>query len=1005
MKKVVNKLLSMLLSVAMAIAMLPFSSGVSFAGTQAVTNNVKYFTTTMYNFDGKTFNEATTSKYSDTTKNFYFIGSNANEPSNRGAVSRYNGEKYLVQGIVKSSLENGQIVFNDNARNIGVFAPDTETVAGRTVYQNVQFPFNYNNGYYEFNGTSNHVHMSEINSTNRSLTLYEGKQEIGRYKAFFPFNKDGDSNPDYHFGMSMSVPFYMTSDGNDKNGKPIEFNFSGDDDVWVFINGKLVLDIGGIHGDIAASINFATGDITYKYAGDKDTNKSVEGTNISGGSLTTSTTLQNLGINMSDLTKGENNLQIYYLERGAGLSNCKIGFNLPQKDTLEISKELGENTPYTTSDFRFKVLHNGIAYANASYRLYTGSVLDPNENYKTDENGEFSIKAGQRVNFVDNPTGVYQVIELTEGYETSWLAQKEGTSIGTNITDKNGIAFTISNSADGAATKYTVNCKNSADVTLNDDSIVLDYGKPVTYNVRTNDNDSSKNATVHGIGEGTLPKDVTTATGYTTLDTNTKLSNGTIKIDENGLVTYTPTQFMSTVDKANYAVSYKLSDNETTRYAYATINIIPATSVYYEDDFCDDDNKDANVAIVWEGTWNTHTDDTNSKDYEQSSTNKDYGWDDSYADDTKYSNGSAHYSSEKLASAKFRFKGTGVDVYSRTNGSVGKIIAILKSVTKNSDGTTETLQTVKNVGIDNLSVSGDYYQIPTLNFDDLEYGTYEVTIKVVPVSAENRGTYYLDGIRVYNPLGTVDANSTAGKAYKEAEESNAQYIQVRKDLLDSTKVQSIDTSIQGSLFIDKSDKQVADSSGNIGTYEDYGPKNEVYLIKNQGVAFKIKDYDSSENKVFIGLKSPTGKELTVKVTSGNSVKNIKLSSASDLYYEVTPDENGNVVIENITDEDNTDIYNLLSITKVRITSTNSSNSAANSYSLVSTPELISYVDKFDTLTVKEDTTSKEQETILDKDDVSIDNSTDNKEDKNNEQTKPSSIWNQVISSIKSWFRR
>ena len=481
---------------------------------------------------------------------------------------------------------------------------------------------------------------------------------------------------------------------------------------------------------------------------------------------------------------------------------------------------------------------------------------------------------------------------------------------------------------------------------------------------------------------------------------------------------------MNSVDKANYAVKYQVKEstskpweqgNMIDKYAYATVNVLPATSVYYEDDFGTDGNGDPNVAIVWTGTWKDSKKDEDqsqtgisSKDNQQSSDNKNYGWDDSYKDDIKYSNGSAHYSSEKLASATFRFKGTGVDVYSRTNDGVGKIIATLKKVTKNEDGT-ESLKTIKNVGIDNLSVSGDYYQIPTLNFDGLDYATYEVTIKVVPVlnsdKTVKRATYYLDGIRVYNPLGKVDANSTAGKAYEEANESNAQYIQVRKDLLDSSKVQAIDTAIKGSLFIDKSKDKVGDSSNNIGTYEEYGPKNEVYLKNGKGVAFTINNYNSNKNKVFIGLKSPTGKNVTVKITTGSKYTTKTISSAADLYYELTPTSDGKVVIENTTD-------NLLSITKVRITTKNSINGLTADYSLTSTPELMSYVNSFDTLQEEQDTIQKDTEDTLDKGDVDIDNPSDNntntdndKQDNNNQQNQSNNIWNKIISSIKGWFRR
>ena len=160
-------------------------------------------------------------------------------------------------------------------------------------------------------------------------------------------------------------------------------------------------------------------------------------------------------------------------------------------------------------------------------------------------------------------------------------------------------------------------------------------------------------------------------------------------------------------------------------------------------------------------------------------------------------------------------------------------------------------------------------------------------------------------------------------------------------------------------------------------------------------------YDSDNNKVFIGLKSPTGKEVTVKVTSGDKVEEIKLKSAADLYYEITPTEDGNVVIENMSD-------NLLSITKVRITG---ENLTANGYALTSTPELMSYVNTFDELQQKQDTNQKDTEETLDKGDVDINNPDDNDTNKdnssqdNNEQTKPDNTWNKIINSIKNWFRR
>lgn len=1037
MKKFVNKFLAVAVSFVTAIAMVPLSSGgMAYAETSPVTNNVKYFSTTMYNYEKNAFNGA--AGKTDKTNNFYFINENSDWTwAQSGTINwcyntnqGYNKKAYnvLVQGIVKNELDSkGQIQFNYN--NAGVFTTGGTKVNGKDVYQNVQFPFVHgNDGYYEFDSTKNHVHVDKNGGDNQKLTLDSGAQSAGGQGTFFPFNSDGDSKADYHFGMNMSVPFYMNENGTDSSGKAIRFEFSGDDDVWVFINGKLVLDLGGIHDIMNGSIDFSTGKVEYTYTG-KNSNIPYAKQVNSDKSLTQqkeaqNTTLEKLGITKADLAKGENNLQIFYLERGAGSSNCKIRFNLPQRDTLQVSKTLEANTPYTENGFEFQLLKkDGNDYKPVSskgYALYNDSSLISNTE-KTDGNGKFTLQAGQHANFtgVSRENSEYKVVELTDGYETTW----SGTN-GKKVDGENAYALTIKQNLSDEVSTYNVNCVNKASVVLNDDTIVLDYGKPVEYDVTANDTNAPSGSSVYGIGKGNLPKNSSDATGYTGLNTDVALDNGNIKINENGVVTYTPTRYMNSVDKANYAVKYQVKEstskpweqgNMIDKYAYATVNVLPATSVYYEDDFGTDGNGDPNVAIVWTGTWKDSKKDEDqsqtgisSKDNQQSSDNKNYGWDDSYKDDIKYSNGSAHYSSEKLASATFRFKGTGVDVYSRTNDGVGKIIATLKKVTKNEDGT-ESLETIKNVGIDNLSVSGDYYQIPTLNFDGLDYATYEVTIKVVPVlnsdKTVKRATYYLDGIRVYNPLGKVDANSTAGKAYEEANESNAQYIQVRKDLLDSSKVQAIDTAIKGSLFIDKSEDTVGDRSDSIGTYKEYGPKNEVYLKKDQGVAFTINNYNSNKNKVFIGLKSPTGKNVTVKITTGSKYTTKTISSAADLYYELTPTSDGKVVIENTTD-------NLLSITKVRITTKNSINGLTADYSLTSTPELMSYVNSFDTLQEEQDTIQKDTEDTLDKGDVDIDNPSDNntntdndKQDNNNQQNQSNNIWNKIISSIKGWFRR
>ena len=118
--------------------------------------------------------------------------------------------------------------------------------------------------------------------------------------------------------MKISTPFYMTEDGRTGTGEDITFEFSGDDDIWIFIDGKLVIDLGGIHNQISADINFANNEVIV-YEGLK-----------SNGVINKQTALTDiLGENWNDDLEEEHTLSVFYLERGMGSSNCQVYFNLP----------------------------------------------------------------------------------------------------------------------------------------------------------------------------------------------------------------------------------------------------------------------------------------------------------------------------------------------------------------------------------------------------------------------------------------------------------------------------------------------------------------------------------------------------------------------------------------------------------------------------------------------------------------------------------------------------
>lgn len=1027
MKKFVYKFLAVVVSFVTAIAMIPLSNGsVAYAETAQVTSNVKYFSTTMYNFDETKFNKATDTATGKTKSadNFYFISSNnAAWSMSKGGTGYVNygdpGDKrwdknkqrdaynVLVQGIVENKLTSkGDIQFK--YKNAGVFAAAGTDIDGRDVYQNVQFPFVYtSDGYYTFDSASNHVHVDTSKKTGQQLTLYKDGQSINDHSSFFPFNNDGASSTDIHFGMNMSVPFYMNaSDLNENNTtNPTKFEFSGDDDVWVFVNGKLVLDLGGIHDAIGASINFNTGAIEYKYTKDSGVKvKARQGNNLSISKVASKNLYKDCGITRDELTSGENNLQIFYLERGGADSNCKIRFNLKQKDTLEVSKALGETTPYTSSDFQFQLLKkNGNSYdpvSNKTYALYNGSSLVEG-NYATDAEGKFTLKAGYHANFTENSTGDYKVVELTGGYDTKWTLTKQNNTstvnVGSKVSEENAYTVPIDKNSSGGVTKYVLSCVNSADLTLADDTIVLDYGKPVQYDVRKNDSSKSKeNGTIAGIGTADLDTDAKTLDSrYKGAGTDVTLNNGNIKIDKQGIVTYTPNKYMSSVDKANYAVNYKVNNGKTDRYAYATVNVLPATSVYYEDDF-GRINGSGNTVIKWSGHWDTATSEKTADNKYQGSDNKQYGWDKSYENDSKFSNGSAHVitinEKNPTATAEFTFTGTGVDVYTKTDATTGTVVATLYKVENGAE------IAKKGLIMDNKSVK-DYYQIPTLYFSDLEYGTYKVEIDVTTL-AKDRTTYYLDGIRVYNPLGVAPSDPIVQEAYKDKDacEYNATFKTVRDILLDAQTFNA-DSVNNGAVFIDEINDASGNPTGNNGTtksvatYEEIGPKNEVYLSSGQSIAFEV---NSGYEKLFIGAKAPNGTtEMTV--SNGSTNKKITLNSASDMYYEINAKDGQNgkkyVVVENTGS-------GLLSITKIRATGEN------YTLQVQSSQDVVNYASTFSSLSVSK-TDASGMVISEDNGNVDIDNSSDkdnSQQQENNDTNKPSSIWEKIMNSIKHWFR-
>lgn len=252
-------------------------------------------------------------------------------------------------------------------------------VNGKAVYNNVKGLFQLQNGYYVYDSYGSEGNYAVYNSTTNTFDVYN---KAGVYKGdassetnlgqFFPFDSaskvfdekgnslspkqiiDGSTNLNHHFGMSMTTEFVQPANGKTNKNEDMIFEFSGDDDVWVYIDGVLVGDLGGIHEKATLDINFATGEVKVGHIdGANGTEREIEKTTIkakfdAAGADTTNFS----GDTFNSSTKHK--LSFFYLERGAGASNMKLKFNLTTLPSSEVAK----------------VDQNGEAVNGATFKLY-----------------------------------------------------------------------------------------------------------------------------------------------------------------------------------------------------------------------------------------------------------------------------------------------------------------------------------------------------------------------------------------------------------------------------------------------------------------------------------------------------------------------------------------------------------------------------------------------------------------------------------------------------------
>ena len=319
-----------------------------------------------------------------------------------------NNEKssYAFQGIVADKRDSdGDIVMNGTTLKEPHFnekfltGQNSKNAKLGKVYHNVEFPFTQKevfvesaqNGqqkgegvkYWWFDSKETSLYLRKDTNSDQ---LYLGNDSTGEttaeYKSeaslnmdsanstgsvstpygFFPFNENTTSKSagryNYGYGAKLEIPFTLTSTGTVedkyKNEIPIRFYFSGDDDVWVFIDNQLVLDIGGAHAKVSGVLEFdQQGDKkdtvtsyvsqvknskTGNYGAEEcDKNNHKTETNITYLGKT-ETYYKNASVSIPGLSTGKHTLTMYYMERGMWESNMAVAFNFPDNNELQVQK-------------------------------------------------------------------------------------------------------------------------------------------------------------------------------------------------------------------------------------------------------------------------------------------------------------------------------------------------------------------------------------------------------------------------------------------------------------------------------------------------------------------------------------------------------------------------------------------------------------------------------------------------------------------------------------------